>query len=315
MDDARAMVSRAVDKAEQLGVRGSIAVVGASGTLISASRLDFGGPGGMGRAVSKAWISGTQQLASGVHKDRIAAAPAIMAWGFMQVSPESVFPGGGGMQILTESGEILGGIAASGATVSPFLPAGVAPELVSAEGSPANPEDLIISYALGGPYVGQHGDDTILWKDRFGDLVVPAEDSLGMKPAPTASHQPELLWAKEVCDHVLTLAASRGLEVATVVVDRGGDPIQQDHMDGAVAAATHVAGAVSRAAARHGMPSHRLADLYGGQAFALATLHPHRELYVGGGVPLTRDGQVVAGLGVGGIEPEEAARLVADATS
>ena len=43
--------------------------------------------------------------------------------------------------------------------MSPFLPAGVAPEVVSADGEPANPEDLLIAYALGVPYVGQHGDD------------------------------------------------------------------------------------------------------------------------------------------------------------
>jgi uncharacterized protein GlcG (DUF336 family) len=45
--EARALVQRAVDKAEQLGLRGGIAVVGASGALITASRMDAGGPGGM----------------------------------------------------------------------------------------------------------------------------------------------------------------------------------------------------------------------------------------------------------------------------
>jgi uncharacterized protein GlcG (DUF336 family) len=59
--DARALVRRAVDKAEQLGLRGGIAVVGASGALVTASRLDNGGPGGMARARSKAWIAATQQ--------------------------------------------------------------------------------------------------------------------------------------------------------------------------------------------------------------------------------------------------------------
>jgi uncharacterized protein GlcG (DUF336 family) len=53
---ARALVRRAVDKAEQLGLRGGIAVVGASGALVTASRLDHGGPGGMALARSKAWI-------------------------------------------------------------------------------------------------------------------------------------------------------------------------------------------------------------------------------------------------------------------
>ncbi len=67
---ARALVQRAVDKAEQLGLRGAVAVVGATGTLITASRTDAGGPGGMARARSKAWISATQQIPSSEHLHR-----------------------------------------------------------------------------------------------------------------------------------------------------------------------------------------------------------------------------------------------------
>ncbi len=147
-----------------------------------------------------------------------------------------MFPGAGGMPVLDDDGVVVGGIAASGATVSPFLPAGVAPEVVSADGEPANPEDLLIAYALGVPYVGQHGDDRARWEARFGDLVVAPADSLGMKPAPPASRQPELDWARGVCDRVIAAAADAGVLVSVAVVDRGGDPIQQDRMDDAVAA-------------------------------------------------------------------------------
>jgi uncharacterized protein GlcG (DUF336 family) len=69
--EARALVRRAVDKAEQLGLRGAVAVVGASGTLITASRMDAGGPGGMARARSKAWISATQQIPTAEHHHRM----------------------------------------------------------------------------------------------------------------------------------------------------------------------------------------------------------------------------------------------------
>src|SRR3954454_18553024 len=106
--DARALIARAIAKAEDLGVRGAVAVVGASGVLVSASRMDRGGAGGMARARSKAWISGTQQMPSLVHLDRMRTLPAPMATGFVACSPEAVFPGAGGMPI----GE-RGGIAAS----------------------------------------------------------------------------------------------------------------------------------------------------------------------------------------------------------
>ena len=50
LESARALVRRAVEKAEQLGLSGGIVVVGASGALITGSRMDDGGAGGMGRA-------------------------------------------------------------------------------------------------------------------------------------------------------------------------------------------------------------------------------------------------------------------------
>ena len=152
-------MQRAVDKAEQLGLRGGIAVVGATGTLITASRMDAGGPGGMARARSKAWISATQQIPSSEHLHRMTTIAPPVAAGFAAASPEALFPGAGGMPVSAD-GAVVAGIAASGATVSPFFPAGVDPRVLSADGKPANPEDLLIAYALGLPYAGQHGDDT-----------------------------------------------------------------------------------------------------------------------------------------------------------
>ena len=95
------------------------------------------------------------------------AAP--VAAGFAQASPEALFPGAGGMPVSAD-GVVVAGIAASGATVSPFFPADVDPRVLSADGRPANPEDLLIAYALGLPYTGQHGDDGKRWEQRFGDL-------------------------------------------------------------------------------------------------------------------------------------------------
>jgi len=240
LGEARALVQRAVDKAEQLGLRGAIAVVGASGTLITASRMDAGGPGGMARARSKAWISATQQIPSSEHLHRMTTIAPPVAAGFAAASPEALFPGAGGMPVSAD-GAVVAGIAASGATVSPFFPAGVDPRVLSADGEPANPEDLLIAYALGIPYAGQHGDDRKRWIDRFGDLVIDPAASLGMAPAPRASRQAELGWAKGLCDAVMDAASRRGVQLAVAVVDRGGDPIQQDLMDGGPAGAVAVA--------------------------------------------------------------------------
>ena len=303
--EARGLVRRAVDKAEQLGLRGGIAVVGASGTLVTASRMDGGGPGGMARARSKAWISATQQIPSAEHLHRMTTIAPPVAAGFAQASPEALFPGAGGMPVwggASGGRSVVAGIAASGATVSPFFPDGADPRTLSADGRPANPEDLLIAYALRVPYAGQHGDDQKRWEQRYGDLVVDPADSLGMTDAPPASRQAQLDWARSLGDAVLAEAERRGLRVAVAVVDRGGDPVQQDLMDGAPAGGVAVAQAVAGAAALFGCESGELTAMFV-RAEAVAALVVPPVLGVPGGLPVRDGGQVVAGLGVGGASP------------
>jgi uncharacterized protein GlcG (DUF336 family) len=330
LGEARALVQRAVDKAEQLGLRGAVAVVGASGTLITASRMDAGGPGGMARARSKAWISATQQIPSAEHLHRMTSIAPPVAAGFAQASPEALFPGAGGMPVSLD-GAVVAGIAASGATVSPFFPADVDPRAVSVDGRPANPEDLLIAYALGLPYVGQHGDDGQRWEQRFGDLDVDPAESIGLAPAPPAIRQAQLDWAKALCNAAMDEAARRGLRVAVAVVDRGGDPIQQDLMDGAPAGGVAVAQAVAGAAALFDCDSGELGARFG-SVEAVAALVVPPVLGVPGGLPVRDAGHVVAGsvpgsvaaapvvagLGVGGAEPavcEDIARTALAAVS
>ena len=294
-------MQRAVDKAEQLGLRGAIAVVGATGTLITASRMDAGGPGGMARARSKAWISATQQIPSSEHLHRMTTIAPAVAAGFAVASPEALFPGAGGMPVSVD-GTVVAGIAASGATVSPFFPVGVDPRVLSADGGPANPEDLLIAYALGLPYAGQHGDDRKRWEDRFGDLVIDPAESLGTAPAPRATGQAQLEWAKALCDAAMDAASQRGVQVAVAVVDRGGDPVQQDLMDGAPSGAVAIAQAVAGAAALFDCGSGNLGARFGA-ADAVAALVVPPVLGIPGGLPVRDAGRVVAGLGVGGGDP------------
>ena len=303
LGEARALVQRAVDKAEQLGLRGAVAVVGASGTLLTASRMDAGGPGGMTRARSKAWISATQQIPSAEHLLRMTTIAGPVATGFAAASPEALFPGAGGLPVRDHGGAVVAGIAASGATVSPFFPADVDPRAVSADGRPANPEDLLIAYALEIPYEGQHGDDGKRWELRFGELTVDPADSLGMAAAPPARHQAELDWARSLCDAAMAVASRFGVRIAVAVVDRGGDPIQQDLMDGGPSAAPAIAQATAAAAALFDGDSGDLARRFG-PPDALAALVTSPVLGIAGGLPVRHDGRLVAGLGVGGVEPE-----------
>jgi uncharacterized protein GlcG (DUF336 family) len=302
--DARALIARAIDKAEHVGVRGAVAVVGASGVLVSASRMDRGGAGGMARARSKAWISATQQIPSTVHHTRMRTLPPPIAAGFVACSPEANFPGAGGMPITDTSGAVVAGFSASGATVGPFVDIpGVDRRMLIAEGKPANSEDLLVLWALGLPYEGQHGDDAQRWIDAFGAL--PDEEGLGYSEPPPAD-QPEHRWALALADRALGEAASRGVRVSVAVVDHRGDPIQQDTMDGAPTAGPFVAEAVAASAAMFQLPSVEVRT-------DLAALVPMPASCAPGGLPVREDDRGVAGLGVGGAAPELCAEIAAAA--
>jgi uncharacterized protein GlcG (DUF336 family) len=299
----------------------------------------------MTRARSKAWISATQQIPSAEHLHRMTVIAPPVANGFAQASPEALFPGAGGLPIWADGlagadgvaggnglagadglagagGVVVAGIATSGATVSPFFPDGVEPRALSADGKPANPEDLLIAYALRIPYAGQHGDDQKRWEQRFGDLIVDPADSLGMAAAPPASRQAQLDWARALCDAAMAEARRQDARIAVAVVDRGGDPVQQDLMDGAPAGGVAVAQAVAGAAALFGRESGDLGYLFGqagtgtgtGTGTAAAAAIPAGlvvppVLGVPGGLPVRDDGWVVAGLGVGGASPAVCASI------
>ena len=313
LDQARALIERAIDKAEQLGLRGSVAVVGGSGVLVSASRMDASGAGGMARARSKAWIAATQQVPSAEHLRRMVTIAGPVAQGFVACSPEANFPGAGGMPVFDTAAPgpagpdqnlVVGGIAASGAAVSPFYPAGTDPLDMIADGGPANPEDLVVHYALGVPYAGQHGDDEQRWRDAFGEWPGSRPAGQGMTAAPAAKAQPEHQRAVTLANQVIAEAGRRGRQVAVAVTDHRGDPVQQDWMPGAPTAAVAVAQAVAAAAGTFQCPSAELAALYpDGLAAQLAALVPFPILAAPGGLPVEEDGRVVAGLGVAGRDP------------
>jgi len=302
---ARRLIARAIDKADHIGVRGAFAVVGGSGALVSASRMDRGGAGGMARARSKAWISATQQIPSTEHHQRMATLPAPLAAGFVACSPEANFPGAGGMPIYDGS-FVVGGFSASGATIGPFVDIpGIDRRMLIAEGKPANSEDLIVLWTLGLPYQGQHGDDEKRWLDAFGAL--PDEPGLGYESPPPAN-QPEHEWALGLADAAIAHAVARETRIAVAVVDSRGDPILQDTMDGAPTAAPFVAEAIAAGAATF---QRRSAEINP----ALTSVLPYRVLTVAGGVPLRDADRVVGGLGIAGPDVAVCEQIAASITA
>jgi uncharacterized protein GlcG (DUF336 family) len=100
--------------------------------------------------------------------------------------------------------------------------------------------------------------------------------------------------------------------VAVAVVDRGGDPVQQDLMDGGPAGAVAIAQAVAGAAALFDCGSGNLGARFGA-ADAIAALVVPPVLGIPGGLPVRDTGRVVAGLGVGGGDPVVCQEIAATA--
>ena len=324
--DARSLIARGIDKAEEIGMRGAVAVIGATGALVSASRMDHGGAGGMARAKSKAWIAATQQIPSAEHLHRMRVVAPPMVTGFSTLSPEAAFPGAGGMPIRAGgvgTGPVIAGIAASGAGIGPFVGyPGSEPLKLIADGQPSNGEDLLVHYALGIPYEGQHGDDLERWINVYGAWpgeLDPAAGT-GLAPAPPASGQAEHRWALALADRAIAEATERGLRVSVAIVDERGDPIQQDRMDGAPTSSVQIAEALAATAASFQLPSHAVAERYGDAATRaeLAAALPFAILAAPGGRPVVSGEGVVAGLGIAGPAPhlcEQVAAATLDGAS
>jgi uncharacterized protein GlcG (DUF336 family) len=191
--------------------------------------------------------------------------------------------------------------------------AGAQPQKLIADGRPANGEDLLVHYALGVPYQGQHGDDLERWVQAYGAFPADPGPGLGMADPPHASQQSEHDWALALADRTMAKAEQRGLRVAVSIVDERGDPIQQDRMDGAPAAAVQVSEATAAAAATFQCPSQDLAARYPSEGVLalLAGALPYRILAAPGALPIEQDGRVVAALGVGGPAPEMCAEIAA----
>ena len=108
--------------------------------------------------------------------------------------------------------------------------------------------------------------------------------------------------AKNIADWVEAKAADVKVPVAVCVTDIHGNIVLKHRMGGAPAFSIDIAERKAYTSALVGM---RTADLFtlvqpGQPLFALVGLSGGRYCAMGGGVPLVRDGAVVAGVGVSG---------------
>jgi uncharacterized protein GlcG (DUF336 family) len=154
LEEARAMIDRALAKAAELNQAGAFAVVDAGGNVVSISRMDGSPAQSVHVARAKAYGAAVNGRPTAMVASRWQERPTV--FGSLQtLLPGKLFPGPGGMTI-RKGRRIVGGIATAGVPPTRQIP-GVDPaKLLAPNGEAANAEDLVISIALGAPYTDQH---------------------------------------------------------------------------------------------------------------------------------------------------------------
>ena len=309
LEEARAFIRRAIAKAEDLAACGAIVVVNDGGVLVSASRMDGAGLFGIPVSRAKAYAAATMREPSAEYAARAGRMFMGIFLAFQSLARDELFPGAGAVPIRRD-GKTLGAIS-TGAGIGPFVkwPGLNDPMKLVVQGQPTNAEDLVISYALGQPYAPQHGDDMERWKGAYGSA--PSGAGTGMAEVPDARKQSGLASAIALSDAAMAEAKRRGAAVAVAVVDRNGDAVQLDCMDGAAPMSPDTAQAVAVMSVNFQSTSEAAAKAYRDvpQLSQLADVVPFRFLPIPGGVPILDGNSICGALGVGGPDPKLCAEI------
>lgn len=302
--EARAIIDRAVAKTRELKQAGAFAVLDAGGNLICLSRMGEAPASAAWVARAKAYVSATQRAPSSTIATAWQQTPVLFA-AAQRMARDEIVAEPGAMPI-TKEGRVVGALAAGGigpwteipgvdpALLKALAPAGrvAAPSLTG--GMQTNAEDVIIAQALSIPYENQHPDVVRAVGLRIEERVDDLPHSLNT--------------ARRYADAVIEAGRERGQRhFAVVVLDEVGQIMQVDRLDGGTMMSPDVAEAKASTALNFLSPSRGAVRLTpqvqaGLRSFVRTRLH-----FVGGGVPITREGDVVGAIGIshgGGTESE-----------
>jgi uncharacterized protein GlcG (DUF336 family) len=121
-----------------------------------------------------------------------------------------------------------------------------------------------------------------------------------------------LTTAKEIADRVETESVKQNVPVAVTVIDIHGNVVLTHRMTGAPAFSLDLSERKAYTSALVGMRTADLVPLVqpGAELYPLLAVSGGRYSAMGGGVPLTSEGQVIAGVGVSGGTTEQDIAIV-----
>jgi uncharacterized protein GlcG (DUF336 family) len=112
--------------------------------------------------------------------------------------------------------------------------------------------------------------------------------------------------ARSILEAIEGRAGEQGVSICAAVVDEGGNPVATMRMDGAQIGAYQLALDKAWTAAAFQAPTDEWAEgtVPGRPGWGFSTSLGGRVIVFAGGLPIERDGRVIAGVGVSGSSPE-----------
>jgi uncharacterized protein GlcG (DUF336 family) len=149
LDDARAIVRRAIAKGKEVDWISTHAVVDAGGNVVSMSRADGAPSGAAPLARAKAYLAAVTGRPTLLFANRMDAHP-LRYFGYQAILSRPVFPGPGAVPVVRE-GRVIGGYSSN-------LSSNAGGMKVEVDGKKLSRADLVTAHAVSADYLEQHAD-------------------------------------------------------------------------------------------------------------------------------------------------------------
>lgn len=149
LDDARAIVRRAIAKGKEVDWISTHAVVDAGGNVVSMSRADGAPSGAAPLARAKAYLAAVTGRPTLLFANRMDAHP-LRYFGYQAILSRPVFPGPGAVPVVRE-GRVIGGYSSN-------LSSNAGGMKIEVDGRKLSRADIVTAYAVSAEYLEQHAD-------------------------------------------------------------------------------------------------------------------------------------------------------------
>jgi glc operon protein GlcG len=149
LQEARAILKRAIEKGREVDWISTHAVVDEGGNVISMSRADGAPSGAAPLARAKAYLAAVTGRPTVLFANRMDAHP-LRYFGYRAILPRPVFPGPGAMPVMKD-GKAVGGYSSN-------LSSNAGGMKIEVNGKKLSRADIVTAHAVQAEYLEQHPD-------------------------------------------------------------------------------------------------------------------------------------------------------------